>query len=675
MSETKKRRHKKGHMTRKVQEIYQLKVIPHFPAVPPVQNSKRPGHDFYQFVNARWLKSVKTPSYRSAYGVSEELEEEIKLKLLILLEKGIDFAKKGQKPDSIYEKAFQQMGEFGLSALRPAVQIKSILLLKKMIYDINCIRNISEVSNMLGTFAKFRISSFLSFYTYYEAGSPIYGRVALAPGQLGLPDTSYYFPTEESKETPLSSYAQLLDKLSELLQFDEKLGPAAQLEVHFAKELLQSQFEKEELYSGKKLEKEFPTLDWNEFWKGVGYSDWKSYTIRVNPPGWLLAIDKALKDLPLETWKLLLKTHLLLHALPLLPPPYDEIHSAFFEKQLRGQARKLPQKELTIRLLQDWMPTTTSKLYLKYFVDKHLKKEATAFTKSIQAAAINRIQQTTWFTSKTREKAVEKVRKMKLGVAYPASLEPLTGIQLQTDNLLQNVLLLGTHHTTQEVGKANTKINIEKEWEEAIYAVNAYYYSEINQLILPAGSLLWPFYHPNAPPGWNYGGLGAVIGHEMTHAFDSDGKDYNWEGKKENWWTIQDNKEYTKKTKALIELFNQAKILDHPVNGALTLNENISDLGGLAIALDALKLDCDAKKVSETLRNEAYRNFFISYAVSWRIKEKPEKSIQGLFMDRHAPAQLRVNLIVSQFDEWYKAFDIQVNDTLYIPPEERIRIF
>jgi predicted metalloendopeptidase len=161
----------------------------------------------------------------------------------------------------------------------------------------------------------------------------------------------------------------------------------------------------------------------------------------------------------------------------------------------------------------------------------------------------------------------------------------------------------------------------------------------------------------------------------MTHAFDSDGKEYNWEGRKEKWWTVQDNREYNRRTKALVKLFNNARVLGHPVNGTLTLNENISDLGGLAIALDALNLECLRSGVTATQKKEAYRNFFISYAVSWRIKEKPEKILQGLFMDRHAPAPLRVNLIVSQFDEWYDAFGIEVKDKLYIPPDERIRIF
>ena len=675
ISETKKRKPKKGHPTKKHREIVLQKAIPPYPQVPPVLISKKPGHDFYLYVNGSWLHTVKTPSYRSAFGVSEELEELIKEDFLILVEKAKDYAKKTNTSRKENEKAFLNVGRFALSALRPSVQPKSIHLLQQLVNDINCIRDTKDITKILALFCKMRVTSLLSFYTFYEPSKNITARCALGPGQLGLPDTSYYFPTPPESSSTLVLYGEMLDKIGSLLDLQEKLSSVIQIETIFAKNLQKLQYDKDIQLRGKELPKRFQSFDWDLFWKTIGYSGWKDHTLKLNPPGWIKLIDKLLHTMPLDDWKLLLKTHLILHALPLLPPPLDDIHSEFYEKHLRGQSKKLPQTELTVRLLQEWMPNTMSRLYLKYFFDDSLKIQAFEFIKKIQAAAINRIHNTDWFSEKTREKAIEKVKKMKLGVAYPARLPSLEKGLLKTDNLLQNVLFLGEDHTNDETHKINKTVDIANEWDDAVYAVNGFYYSEVNQLILPAGSLLWPFYHSNAPFGWNFGGLGAVIGHEMTHAFDSDGKDYNAEGHKEKWWTIKDNKEYTKRTKALIHLYNQSKILGHPVNGILTLNENISDLGGLAIALDALHLEMKRMKLAPEKQKEAYRNFFISYAVSWRIKEKPEKMLQGLFMDRHAPAPLRVNLIVSQFDEWYEAFDIQVKDTLYIPPEERIRIF
>ena len=675
MASTKKRKPRKGHITRKTKEIHLPKAIPPYPQVPPVQSLKKPGQDFYGYVNGIWLQHVKTPRYRSAFGVSEELEGVIKEKLEILLEKAMNTSKMDYTPETFLEKEFQLVGRFGLSALRPSVQVKSIHLLKSMITDINCIQDASDISKVLGKFAKMRITSLFTVYAYYEPGSRIISRCALGLGQLGLPDSSYYLQRDDSHPNTIDMYASMLDKVGKLLDLDFPLSDVIHIEYSIAKELNKSRFQEEVILNGSDLPQKYHKLDWNSFWNEIGYTKWKNHSLKLNPSGWVKSVDKFVGVLPIDQWKLLLSAHLILHALPLLPPPFDDIHSMFYEKHLRGQTSKLPQKELTVRLLQEWMPTTMSKLYLKYFISKNLKKEANEFVHKIQGSAVDRIHETLWLSPKTRRLAVEKIKKMKLGIAYPEHIKPPTGLHLQTDNLFQNILLLGDDHTKGDVESFNKSIDIENEWDDGIYAVNAYYYSEVNQLILPAGSLQWPFYHPAAPIGWNYGGLGAVIGHEMTHAFDADGKDYNWEGRKEKWWIAQDNREYNKKTKALIELYNNARVLNHPVNGRLTLNENISDLGGLAIALDALTHECDEKKLSDEERQEAYQNFFISYAVSWRIKEKPEKVIQGLFMDRHAPAPLRVNLIVSQFSEWYDAFGIEVKDTLYIPPEERIRIF
>ncbi len=202
-STTKRRKPKRGHITRKTKEIHLPKAIPPFPLVPPVQSSKKPGQDFYMYVNGNWLQHVKTPKYRSAFGVSEELEESIKEKLTILLEKAIYHAKQGKSSRDSLMKAFEQVGRFGLSALRPSVQLKSIHLLKKMIADVNCIKIPQDISRVLGIFSKFRITSLLSFYMYYEPGKEIISRCAISPGQLGMPDTSYYFQ-QGSKSFPLS---------------------------------------------------------------------------------------------------------------------------------------------------------------------------------------------------------------------------------------------------------------------------------------------------------------------------------------------------------------------------------------------------------------------------------------------------------------------------------------
>jgi putative endopeptidase len=665
ISATKKQKHKNGRVgTRKGKALRLPKALPPFPQVPPIQVLRRPGYDFYEYVNGSWLRSVKTPPWRSAFGVSEELEEKIKKEFSRYLE-----------PKQKSTKLVAQVAQFAKSALRPSLQKNNILLLKRILQDVHCLRDTKDICIMLAQMTKYRITSLLSFYTYYEPGKKVYCRPALSIGQLGLPDTTYYFGVAPGKSKTLAAYGTMLDKIGELLELPHALSPVVPIESFFAKEILETQREDETYMKGQELKTSFPHIAWTEFWQTLGLEKWETSRFRLNPAGWIRVLEKALQKLSLDEWKLLISVHIILHALPMLPPPYDELHFDFFEHRLRGQSKKLPQNELTIRLLQDWVPGIMSRLYLKEFVPPNLKSTVIEFTNLIRLAAVKRIHSTEWFSPMTQKKAIVKIQKMRTSVAYPNKFPPLPEIQLSSDTLLKNILMLGEDHTQKEIQQVNTYCDIENTWDDAIYAVNAYYYNDTNQMVLPAGGLQWPFYHSNAPRGWNFGGLGAIIGHEMTHAFDSDGKEYDENGKKTNWWTQSDNREYNKRTKAIIALYNQAKVLGHPVSGKLTLNENISDLGGLAIALDALRIELDQIHATPKQRKDAYQHFFISYAVSWRIKEKPEKVLQGLFLDKHAPAPLRVNLVVSQFDEWYEAFDIELSDDLYIPPNKRIRIF
>jgi putative endopeptidase len=293
--------------------------------------------------------------------------------------------------------------------------------------------------------------------------------------------------------------------------------------------------------------------------------------------------------------------------------------------------------------------------------------------KSILDAACSRIQETEWLEEKTRGKAVEKVKKIKASIVRPGNWTPFTPVKLDSENLLWNIFQLGTL-------KLNTMLeNIGKEhkyWDEGIYRVNAYYYNENNEIMVPYGTVYYPFYSVKESAAWNFGALGSILGHEICHAFDEDGKNYNGEGEKEKWWTRKDNLRYNHKSKELIHLYSKEEIDGTHLNGKKTLSENIADLGGLAIALEALQnyfIKENITEVDEQLK--AYRIFFYSFAVSWRTKYRAEKLQRMIELDLHAPAEQRVNLVVCQFDEWYDAFGVKEGDEMFCKPKDRIRIF
>ena len=665
------RKREKSHYHHQTPLLFQIPQIPPVPPVPQVQERKRPGFDFYLYTNGNWLNTVNVPAFRSSFGVSEELEEKIKSEQITLLKNAMAIVEK-DKLKSSKSKPIEILGRFALSALRPGVQKQSIRLLKKMISNIDCIRNFEDIGTALGQFQKYRISTFINVYPFLESAKYKKQKISVSAGDLGLPDISYYLANDPASTRTLLAYSHFLDQLTNQLEI-ESISTIVPFETEIAKSISELEKDDEKYLRGSELQEKYSTFPWKEFWISYGISNWKSVHFRIQNYKFLDHLESFVKNFPLDQWKSLLVTHLLLHAVPLLPPPFDDLHSDFFERKLRGQKEKLPQVQLTVKLAQEWLTGTLSQVYLKDFIDPTLKNSVHGIVDDLQKAAIRRIQNLDWMQSKTRTIAIQKVRQMIVNIGWPSKMPPISAVNLKTDNLFENILLLGEERTIRDLQVLGKEINIEKTWDDPIFAVNAFYYSETNQIVVPAGSLLWPFYHPAAPVGWNYGGLGAVIAHEMTHAFDSDGKDYDDWGEKKKWWTEKDDEAYRQKTEALIQVYNKAKILGKPVNGSLTLNENIADLGGVAIALDALNAILQGK--ADLQRKEAYRNFFLSYAVSWRTKDKPEKILQGLFMDRHAPAPLRVNLIVSQFDEWYFAFDVLVSDALYIPPEERIRIF
>jgi predicted metalloendopeptidase len=630
------------------------------------------GKDFFRFVNGRWLHTVNVPPYISSYGVSEELEGSIQKRLSGIVNSCIAKSKLPEEPTTYDKQIEVAVGLVAQSALNAKVQRKSVKTLEGLLANLRCIRDQTDVARTMGEFAKYKIQGVFWLFGQYENQNHTNYTYTLGIGRVGLPDLSYYKKTAPGKSKTLLKYANLLQSVGKLLEIDN-LSTIIPLEELLAGAIQKSLTEKSLKLKGSELETEFPKIPFQILFETVGIQNWKSQCFFVDSRNWLETLQKMFQHLPLDSWKLLFAVEAILHFLPYLPPPFDDLHFSFFRKWLRGQTQKIPQKDLTIRLLQEWIPPFLSKLYVNQFGEPEIKRETGRFVEELVDVAKDRLQETDWLQPSTRKQAVEKVQRMILSIGYPNTFAKLPIPTVNSDNLLENLLQLGEWQTSYEIARLGEKRNEQKDWDEPVFAVNAYYYSQSNEMVIPLGSLYWPFYSSTAKLGWNYGGLGCILGHEMTHAFDKEGKEYDPDGFPKKWWTESDNRAYNKKSRSLIQLYNQQMILNHPVSGSLTLSENIADLGGMAIALNALNRHLE--KSGDDDRKKAYQQFFLSYAVSWRQKEKPEKTLQSLFLDHHAPPSLRVNLIVSQFDEWYSAFEIQETDPMFIPPEKRIRIF
>ena len=389
----------------------------------------------------------------------------------------------------------------------------------------------------------------------------------------------------------------------------------------------------------------------------------------------MTALNTMFKKTTLETWKTWMRAMTILSFIEYLPPPYDDLHFDLYGKALRGNSEKIPQKYLMLRALQTFTPQDLGRIFVKMGVENGTKARATRMVKQLKEATIDRLRALEWMDKSTKTRAIHKVESMLFQVAFPDAWSPETEtMDILPDRALLNILTLSTKDTDKMIADlhANKCKKSEESWSDGAFEVNAYYYPEGNMMVVPAGILRPPFFDLSRSNAWNLGGIGAAIGHEITHGFDEDGRFYDATGNYKNWWTDNDSRTFTKLTRALIDLFDGQEYMGGKVNGKLTLSENLADLGGIAIALQALS---ESLPKDNAGRKKAYKEFFTSYAVSWRNKDRAKKAKQSLLLDRHAPAPLRVNLIVKQFEEFYIAFDIKPEDSGYIPPELRIKLW
>jgi predicted metalloendopeptidase len=549
----------------------------------------------------------------------------------------------------------------------------NVKFIKNLVTSLRCIRDTNDLGATLGEFIKYRIKSPLMCVVVPQEKKSDTLRLAFSYGDLGLPDISYY---EETTTRVLAAYTKLLNKLS--VEFDiPGLEQIIAIERNMANAIYNSQGDTEVLMSGSELENTYKHIPWEPLVQSAfGWTpgEFHSHKVLIFSKRWISYINTWFRALPISQWKLLLSANLLLHFLPLLPPPYDDMEFDLFGHRLRGQSEKLPQKYLALRLSQQWLSASLGSEFVRRYVSPSVKENALSIAKEIKAVASKRVGQVDWLEPSTKEKAALKIKNIYLGVAYPSEISKDKHTVLNPERLVENIIKLSYLDFKDEFEKVNTKLD-RFQWDDPVFAVNAYYYNEGNRLILPAGILRWPFFHPSASDGWNFGGIGATIGHEICHAFDNDGKDYDEFGNKNPWWSKKEQAAYREKTRKIIELYNKSQYFGQHLSGLLTLSENIADLGGVAIALAALKHRLEIRRLSPEVKRKEICDFFKSFAVSWRTKEKKEKALQSLFMDVHAPPSVRVNNIVSQFDDWYECFDIKPGNELYKSPENRIRIF
>jgi len=637
------------------------------PFVPDIDKSYEPGEDFYMYVNAKWQRSVKMPSYEDDFGISEEIELDLRKRLLAALAKTIR-----TKPADCFVKLAK-------SFLDHSVQDSAVTDIVHELNALDCIDSTKTFAKAIGHLNNIQCRTLISFVVnsdYYNSKECC---VYVYEGALGLPSKSNYATHASNKILP--AYNRFLERLGRLFHIED-LASVIKTE-NDALPTMSNMGELRDVsyvYNPSTLAQltaKYPHIDWTTAlctW-GIPEAELTRTKYIITNIKYFTHLDKLLKGGDYAEIRNWMKFNIIINYLKYLPPPYDDAHYEFYEKLIRGVGKKMPQPILALRVLMKYAPQDLGEMFVRLEVDDSVKTTATKYVKLLKAATARRITDLKWMEPSTKRAALRKVEAMRFQVAFPEKWKSETHEALiDARRPLKNLLTLGSADTADMIAELvhSTCAKRPSKWRDGAFEVNAYYYPEGNMMVVPAGILRPPFFDTSRGDGWNLGAIGVAISHEITHGFDEDGRIFDAHGNYKDWWTPSDARTYKKMSQAMVDLFDGQKYMGGKVDGKMTLNENLADLGGMAIALDALN---EILPSDPAARKAAYQEFFTGFAVSWRQKDRPKKARQALLLDVHAPPYYRVNLTVRQFEEFYTAFDIKPGSKGYIAPEDRIRFW
>ena len=627
------------------------------PDIPLHSTKLSPGDGFYKYINEEWLSSTKIPSWRSELSVSDEIEKLTDHQLLKIIQ-DLPSTKSNELLLALQQTWHSRKSETEEAYLE--IHLREILSATDR----------KSQARILGQFCRYRISTALILIGEEETIEPYFVRTSFIPGNLTLPLKYYLDPSLQTGDL-WESYKAFIGKAALELSSPVLLH-TIYAELSLAKAIDNSYSTIIKRVKGNKFDIEF---EWDSFMEGWGLdSSWKTRHWLFNSYKEIQGILHWFSNAPFEQVAALLSFHLITFASPYLRKSIKDASNRLFHKSLRGIEKEPSDSEQFLNDLKNIVPDALCQVY-SYEQQKYKSlKEVHILLETIRESAIRLMDTTTIFRSKTKSAAKEKIRRMLFEIGN-GGISELPKIDLTTKSLVQLLLMIQEWHSLELYSLIGKPAYTSKISAYPCFNANASYYSESNHIIIPWGIIQWPFYCDAAPLGWNYGGLGATIGHELTHGFDLEGSQYNPKAVYKEWWTRRNRNQFKKRTRKVVQSFETIQHYGIHINGKRTLSENWADLGGLLISLNALKYRLNTLKINESQIKEAYRNFFTAYAVSWRTLVRKKQMIYSLHTSVHSPSEDRVDMIVSQFQEWIDAFDIQKTDPLYIPPGKRLKFF
>ena len=636
----------------------------------------RPQDDLFQHVNGGWLAKTDIPADKASYGAFDILFDKAQADLRAIVEESAKAPNRAQGSEA------QKIGDFYESFMNEQrAEELGITPLKTELDAIDAIKTKSELARHFARFFKMNLINPIVGYVDGDAQQPANDILYLYQGGLGLPDRDYYLKNDDKLKEYREKYVGFVGSIlgqagdanpsksaREIFVLETRLARA-----HWTNVQNRDAVKTYNKVTVADLARQFPGFDWEAWTKELGVGSVPA--VVVSQPTYLKALASAVNELPVDAWKPYLKAALLNGFAPYLNKSLVDAEFGFYNTTLRGVKEQQPRWKRGINTLNGNLGEMLGKLY----VERHFKPEAKArmegLVANLREAYKNGIDKLEWMGPETKKQAQEKLAKFTPKIGYPSKWRDYSKLEIRKDDLVGNMMRAFEHENAYQLSKAGKPIDPEQ-WGMTPQTINAYYNPVRNEIVFPAAILQPPFFNLEADDAANYGGIGAVIGHEMGHGFDDQGRRFDSTGALRDWWTKTDEAEYEKRAKVLVEQFNQFEPLpDLHVNGELTLGENIADLTGLVIARQAYLLSLKGKDAPTIDGLTADQRFYMGWAQSWRHKERDESLRQQVLTNVHSPDMYRANGPVRNIPEFYAAFGVKEGDKMYLAPDKRVKIW
>ncbi|GAA4762225.1 MULTISPECIES: M13 family metallopeptidase [Flavobacterium] len=648
-----------------------------------MDKSVKPGDDFFRFVNGAWFDKTEIPGDKTRWGSFDELRQNTDKDALAILKEAA--ANKNLDPKSDQAKAVNVYRTYMDTISRNKLGIKP---LKPYLAKIDAIKSIDDVNKLL---IEMEPQGGLGFYgagVGPDAKNSNRNVVYIGLGSLGLPDRDYYVSDDKDSKEKREKYVLHVARMLQFLGIkptDAKLQAekVLALEIEMARPRLDrvERRDRRKTYNPMTvadLQKLTPSVNWDTYLQGVGIG--KLDSLIVSQPKYMTALDGIFKANKVDDWKAYLRWTLINKTTGYLTTDIETANWEFYSKTLQGALKQRPREERALQVVNGTVGEALGKLYVEKKFPAEAKAKAKAMIDNVFLAFENRINNLPWMTPDTRKGAIEKLRKSTVKIGYPDKWKDYSKLEIVAKenggDYFTNMKNLSRWAYAENLADLQKPVD-KTRWGMSPQTVNAYYNPSYNEIVFPAAILQPPFYDYKADEAVNYGGIGAVIGHEISHGFDDSGSRYNADGNLVNWWTDADLKQFTGLGEAFAAQYSALQPLPGIfVDGKFTLGENIGDLGGVNAAYDGLQLFLKKNGRPENIDGfTPEQRFFISWGTIWRSKMRDEAIKNQVKTDPHSPGMYRAYVPLQNVESFYQAFDIKEGDKLYVKPENRVKIW